>query len=386
MDEKTKFIGRWLSGEYTMTGLCGVHEISRKTGYKWVHRYCGGGPGALEERPRAPHTHPNATPADVVERILKARRKHPTWGPQKLLAWLKRREPSVCWPAASTVGEILRRAGLTKPRRKRRRCSPYRQPFAAVAAPNDVWCADFKGWFRCRNGQRCEPLTITDALSRFLLRCQAVPSTGFENAQRVFDRVFTQYGLPAAIRTDNGTPFASTGLGGLSRLSVWWIKLGIVPERIDSGKPQQNGRHERFHLTLQLETADPPYGDLVVQQHAFERFRHEYNHVRPHEALDGRTPADLYLPSKQRYPVQLEPPDYPAHFEVRRVRRRGFLRWRGKQLFLSKALEDELIGLEPIDERYWTIHFDRYAIGTFDAVAFKVLRETRNQETPVDCN
>lgn len=256
---------------------------------------------------------------EVEDAIVDARGKHPYWGPLKLHAWLERTAPEIQWPAPSTMGEILRRHGLAVPQKKRPKAAPNTEPLKHAAGPNLVWCADFKGWFRCQDGSRCDPLTISDAYSRFLLRCQAAKHPDLWYTKPLFEATFREYGLPARIRIDNGSPFASVGIGGLSELSVWWIKLGIRPERIEPGKPSQNGRHERMHRTLKQETAQPPRSNLREQQRAFDDFRQEYNYQRPHEALQGKTPAECYQASSRPYHGRIRELAYPADFEVRQV-------------------------------------------------------------------
>jgi len=268
----------------------------------------------------------------------------------------------------------LKRNGLSVPRKHRRRATPSSQPFAECTEANRVWCADYKGWFTTGDGQRCDPLTITDGFSRYLLRCQAVDDLSYQVAQGVFEASFREYGLPLAIRTDNGTPFASMGLGGLSRMSVWWLRLGIQLERIKPGKPQQNGRHERMHLTLKQETAQPPAQNARAQQRRFDAFRAEYNHLRPHEAINMKTPASLYQPSPRRYPSGVPEPQYGDGFEVRRVGDRGEFRWNGSKIFLSYALQDELIGLRCCHDRYWEIYFGTLPVAILDCFRRQLLK------------
>ena len=299
MDERVKFIGMYLEGELSMVELCRQFGVERKTGYKWVHRYEQGGPAGLVDRSRAPHHHPNAVVREIEDAIVTLRGRRPRWGPKKLRVKLGRREPPVSWPAASTIGEILQRHGLVVSRRRKRRTPPYVAPLLSAEQPNDVWCADFKGWFRTGDGSRCDPFTLSDSASRLLLRCQAVLHPDEESVRPVLDAAFREFGLPRAIRTDNGPPFATTTVRGLSRLSVWWIKLGIVPERIEPAKPAQNGRHERLHRTLKQETASPPARTLRLQQRAFDQFREYDNHDRPHEALEQQTPHRSIIPRRK---------------------------------------------------------------------------------------
>jgi transposase InsO family protein len=373
MEERMKFIVNYQKQEYSKAALCRIFGISRPTGDKWLDRYAQAGIAGLADQSRAPKHHPNQVSSKIEEAILAARRAYPHWGPKKLRTLLEREMPRQSWPAISTIGEILCRHGLTVPRKRRRRTPPYTQPFATCDGPNAVWCGDFKGWFKTGDGSRCDPLTITDAASRYLLRCQAVKSTGFETTRGLFEATFRQYGLPLAIRTDNGSPFASRGIGGLSRLSVWWIKLGIVPKRIEPGKPQQNGRHERMHRTLKAETAKPPARTLRSQQRAFDRFCKEFNHVRPHEALEMATPASVYTYSPRPYPERLGPVEYPSGLTVRMVQKHGGFYWHRHQVFLGEAFWGERIGLEPLDGRHWTVYFGERVLGVFDSYRYLVL-------------
>lgn len=373
-NEQRRFIECVLDGGETITALCEIFGVSRKTGYKRLSRYRAFGLEGIGDRSRAPYRHPNQTPAELVELILKAKQTHPTWGPEKLVNHLGVAHPDLKLPAASTAGEILKLRGLVKPRKRRRRVEPWRCPFASCHEPNDVWCTDFKGWFRTGDGIRCDPLTISDACTRYLIACKGMERPRQEDVRREFERAFREYGLPGAIRSDNGTPFASVALGGLTKLSVWWIKLGIMPERIAPGHPEQNGRHERMHRTLKEETASPPARTMRAQQRTFDRFRALYNDVRPHEALGQRPPASRYNPSSRDYPSRVREPEYPDGMTVRRVRSNGEIKWRGGLVFLSAALTGEPVGLGPQDDGMWTVHFGPLEIGTLDERAKKVLK------------
>ena len=293
MEERFRFIEEWESGGWSMAELCRFYGVSRVTGYKWIERYESGGLEALRDQSRAPHRHPNAIGSEMEELVISVREKHASWGAPKIGAWLKREHPGQEIPAESTIGAILKRNGLSVPRKRRRRSRSGSEPLAHAAAPNTVWCADYKGWFRTADGTRIDPLTISDAYSRYLFRCQALAAADYAHSKPVFEAAFREYGLPARMRTDNGAPFGSNGESGLTGLTVWWIKLGIVPEHIAPGKPQQNGRHERMHRTLKQETASPPARNRRRQQERFDRFRREYNEERPHEALAQQTPAQL---------------------------------------------------------------------------------------------
>jgi putative transposase len=328
----------------------------------------------LFDRSRAPHNHPHGVSDDIVEAILALRERHPRWGPRKLRAWLDRNRSRTLWPSASTIGRVLLRHGRTARRRRHRRTPPYNQPFRTCLEPNAVWCADFKGWFRTGDGARCQPLTVSDAHSRFVLACRALPTLTQGSVRPVIEALFREYGLPWAIRTDNGAPFASTALGGLSRLAVWWIKLGIMPERIDPGHPEQNGRHERFHRTLKEETALPPRLSLMEQQLTFDRFCQEYNYDRPHEALNNCTPAQIYQPSARPYPSRIPEIVYPDHMSVRRVRPGGQLHWLGQELFLSETLIGEPVAFETIDDRFYQLYYGPVKIARYDNATKKLVK------------
>ncbi len=366
MDERWQFIEECKSQEWSMAEVCRRFEISRKTGYKWLSRYESGGMNALQDGSHAPHHNPRQVLDEVEDAIVEARGKHPHWGPGKLRAWLDRTAPEIQWPAPSTIGEILHRHGLVVPRKKRAKAPPNREPLKHAQGPNVVWCADFKGWFRCQDGSRCDPLTISDAYSRFLLRCQAARHPDGWYTKPLFEATFREYGLPERIRIDNGAPFASVGIGGLSELSVWWIKLGIRPERIEPGKPAQNGRHERMHRTLKQATAQPPRANLREQQKAFDEFRQEYNYERPHEALEGKTPSECYQDSLRPYQSRIRPVQYPASFAVRQVSEGGQIRWNTAYVFVGRALSGEPIGLEPMADGKWRVWFSFYELGEFD--------------------
>src|SRR5271168_3819271 len=382
MEEKLRFIVEYEAGEESMTELCQRYEISRETGYMTLHRYRASGLGGLLAKSHAAQRHANQTPEEIEQQVLELRQAHMRWGPRKLKRILERDEPGRPWPASSTIGVLLKREGLVVARKKRRRTAPYREPLAHAQEANRVWCADFKGWFRTADGQRIDPLTISDAYSRYLLRCQAVEKTNTERVQAIFEAAFREYGMPEAIRTDNGPPFASRAISGLSRLAVWWIKLGIVPERIAAGHPEQNGRHERMHRTLKEEAAQPPAANRRKQQRALDSFCQEYNEVRPHEALDMRTPASVYEPSGRAFPARVPEPEYPETMLVRSVRQHGHFRW-GKDkhdVFLSEVLWSERIGLLPEDDRWFIIYFAQIPIARFDSQTLRVVPLSKASE------
>jgi len=377
MDERMKFIAYYLEHEWPLAALCREFGISRKTGYKWIGRYLEGG---LEDRSRAPKHHPQAVSEPIAEAVIAARVAHPTWGPKKLRVWLQRRDSSVRWPAASTIGELLKRHGLVSSRHRRRSIQRYSEPFIGCDQSNAVWSADLKGWFTTGDGRRCDPLTITDNYSRYLLRCQHVAPTTCEVMQPIFEAAFREYGLPEAIRTDNGVPFATTTVGGLSRLSIWWLRLGITPERIVPGKPSQNGRHERMHRTLKKDTASPPRRTLRAQQRAFDHFRTEFNRQRPHESLAMDTPDSLYRPSPRRYPLLLPEIPYPDDMVLRTVHPQGDLRWKIHQIYLSKTLAGEVVGCRQVDDKIWDIYFAHIRLAQLDTSDYRLkhLPQTRN--------
>jgi transposase InsO family protein len=366
VEQRERFIHDHRAGLFMMSELCARYDVSRKTGYKWLERFDEAGLRGLQDRSRAPHHCPHRIAKEVAAVICAARRQHPSWGPAKLVAWLGPRYPAVDWPAVSTAGDLLARRGLVKKRRRRRH---YQHPGVVpptTTQPNDLWTADFKGHFRTRDGIYCYPLTIADQHTRYLLACHGLLSTKGHGVRPVFDRLFREYGLPGAIRTDNGAPFATCGIHGLSQLNVWWLRLGIQHQRILPASPQQNGAHERMHKTLKGEAIRPPRSTLATQQRAFNDFRRLYNDERPHEALQDRTPASLYRPSRREYSGTLPPVEYPGHFIVKRVTNAGTIRLRKRLLFLANALKQHPVGLEEIDDGVWSIHFCHVLLGRVD--------------------
>src|SRR5512133_623072 len=366
VDQRMQFIVAHGKDEASVAELCRQFGISRKTAYKWIARYHSQGLPGLEALSRAPRHHPNQVPAEQRQAILELRDAHPLWGPKKLLKILGGQDAGGSWPARSTVARLLRLQGRAFDRKKRRRVPPQTQPLAHAHGPNAVWCCDFKGWFCTGDGQKCHPLTITDGFSRCLLRCQGLLETGFEAVWPIFASAFREYGLPQAIRSDNGAPFASRAEGGLSLLSIRWIKLGIRPERIEPGQPQQNGRHERMHLTLKQSAAQPPASSFGRQQERLEAFRQEYNELRPHEALGMATPGSVYAPSPRAFPARLAELEYPDWWQRRKVVSGGDLYWRHQPVFISEVLRGETIALEPLDERYWRAYFGPVFLGALD--------------------
>jgi putative transposase len=372
MDQKVELIGDWLKDEHTIEGLAEHYEVSRNTIYRWINRYKTGGLEALLEASRAPHSHPNATPGDIASRLIEAKLAHPYWGPKKLVVSLRRDYPGTAWPVTSTAQSILKKEGLVKERRLKRRVPPYTRPFQDCLKPNDTWSIDYKGQFRTGDDRLCYPLTISDNFSRYLITCRGLFHPDHDSTRPWLKRAFREYGLPLAIKSDNGTPFASTGLGGLSRLSAWCIRLMIRPERIEPGHPEQNGRHERMHKTLKESTCKPPKPDMKEQQAAFDRFRPEYNRERPHEAHDMATPASVYYPSRRLFPEKLPPVEYDSWLTGRQVRSNGCIKWRGEFVYISQALAGEPVALRQVGEQTWEVMFSFYSLGILDERTGKV--------------
>ena len=363
MDQRTQFIADYLRQVLSVTELCDLYGVSRKTAYKWIDRYLRQGPAGLEERSRRPHGSPNQTAEEIVAVILEARRRHPSWGGKKLLALVHKRHRGWDLPHRSTVCDILQRHGMVPKKRNRRRIGHPGKPSSLILAPNDLWSADYKGQFKTGDGLYCYPLTVTDGFSRYLLGCQGLGSTAVAQAKPVFTELFREFGLPKRIRTDNGVPFATNTLARLSKLSAWWVRLGILPELIEPGKPQQNGRHERMHRTLKAEATRPAAGSLAAQQRKFNRFREEFNHERPHEALDQQTPASCYRASAREMPSKLPPLEYPDRFEVRYVSANGGIRWKRDWVNVSIVCVGEYVGLEEIDDGIWNVYFGPLKLG-----------------------
>jgi transposase InsO family protein len=367
MEQRLEFVREYATELFTMTELAAQYGISRKTGYKWVERYETDGADGLRDRSRRPHESPQATDAELIEALLMQRRRHPRWGATKLLAIATRQAPEAVWPSRSTVCTHLKANGFVRAARRRSPAPEGRRTsLQPIIAANDVWTTDFKGEFRTGDGMYCYPLTLRDGFSRYVLRCDGLLSRTLAATQQRFARAFTEYGLPTRIRSDNGLPFASPGVGGLSTLSVWWIRLGIVPERIAPGHPEQNGSHEQFHRVLKAETARPPAPNGLAQQQRFRRFIREYNEVRPHEALGNESPASRYAPSPRRLPRRLPPLEYPGHMEPRRVSSCGTVSWAGMPLFVATALAGEYIAFEEVDDGLWTLWFATVALARYD--------------------
>jgi putative transposase len=362
MDQKMQLIADFKLGVFSVSDLAARYGVSRKTVYKWTDRYDELGPEGLLDRPRTPHSCPHRTPPEVVSALLDFHDRF-GWGAKKLRKLLRTRRPDLALPSLATVSSILDRHGRVTRRRKRRRLGHPGRPTSPILAPNDVWSADFKGQFKTRDGRYCYPLTVTDNFSRYLLGCQALKSTEVAGSKPVFTRLFREFGLPARIRTDNGVPFATVSLARLSRLSAWWVRLGVLPELIEPGRPQQNGRHERMHKTLKSATARPPARDLRAQQRRFNRFRDEFNHVRPHEAIGLEVPASLYTASPRPFPERLPRLEYPSHFETRYVSHNGGMRWNCAWVNVSITCAGEYVGLEEVDDGVWDVYFGPLRLG-----------------------
>jgi putative transposase len=350
--------------------LCRRHGISRPTGHTWLKRYRAEGLAGLEDRSHRPHSCPHLTPEPVIERILEIRR-HRGWGAPKIQRILQEEFDQA--PSIDAIHRVLLNHELVIPKKPRRKHTRPSRPLTSMEAPNDTWTTDFKGEFRTGDGTLCYPLTVQDGHSRFLLDCHAMERVEIAGTRRRFEHLFREYGLPERIRSDNGTPFSSQALGGLSQLSVWWIKLGITPELIEPGKPQQNGRHERMHRTLKADTALPPEADLSAQQQAFDRFRSMYNEERPHQALGQERPASRYTPSLRPYPKGAEPITDPLHFEVRLVSQDSTIRWRSSKVFVSHLLGREEVGLEEVGDGVWAVFFGPVHLGWLDESDYRIM-------------
>ena len=365
LDQRRQFIETFASTQWSMTELCARFGVSRPPGYKGLARHRAGGADALRDRSHAPHHCPHRLASPVAALVLAARRQY-GWGAKKLLVVLRRQYPHYDWPARSTVNDLLARHHLLRRQRRRRR---WRHPGSAplvTTHPNQVWPADFKGQFKTGDGRYCYPLTITDHFSRALLVCHGLPSVRAAAARPVFRALFREVGLPDAIRTDNGTPFAAATFHGLSALNVWWMQLGIVHQRIPPASPHYNGTHERMHRDLKRETTRPAAQTRRAQQRRFDAFRIRYNDVRPHEALEDHTPRSRWHPSPRPYPEQRVPPDYPAALEIRRISSCGTFSWHGRPLFVSETLRGEDIALEEVADGIWNLVYYRTLLGRID--------------------
>ena len=371
VNERTRFVVLYTEGaeeeEPNLSELCRRFGITRPTGYKWLERFKAGGLLALMDQSRARREVQNRTAPWIEDAVVLQRKKRPTWGPAKLLFALEKARPDVEWPSPSTVGEILKRKGLIRPRRRRIRTEWMGGTLEGARGPNDVWAVDFKGHFAMRDGKRCHPLTVTDLCSRYLIQCAGLEREGVDLVQPQLELAFQEFGIPNRLRSDNGPPFSSLAAGGLCPLAVWLIQLGITPERIRPSSPQENGSHERMHRTLKAEATRPPQQGMAEQQRAFDDFRAIFNRDRPHEALGQRPPATLYASSERPFPAQLKHPEYPAGFDVRRTNHLGQFSFRNTKLRTSKALVRTQVGLQPVDEDRWQLFYGPLSFGFIDA-------------------
>ena len=372
MDLRKAMMVDLLENNYQIAELSRKYKVSRKTVYKWIKRFREAGEEGLKERNKAPKYHPNQVGDEIRELIVAMRIKHKLWGPKKIRHKLGKDHPEVRVPAKSTIGKILKQEGLIGPKRRKLITPPYLAPLSESLAPNDIWTADFKGQFRTGDGKLCYPLTIVDDCSRYILLCRALEHPTHDEVRKWFAWAFQTYGMPKAIRTDNGPPFASHSLGGLSRLAVWFIQLGIKPERIQIGHPEQNGRHERMHRSLKQATAKPPKANMLLQQEAFNAFLEEYNQERPHEALNMLTPATIYEPSSIPFPELPIKFTYPMDGIIRSVRSNGEIHWNKGKLFISENLYHERILLMPTDNNTYEIWFRSLLIGKLDKISNKI--------------
>lgn len=371
LDERMKFVGRLLSGE-KMAPLCREFGISRVTGHKVWKRYQEQGTSGLKNQSRSPNHHPNQVPYAVEQLIVRLKKEKAQWGAPKIRELIGRRYPNVKLPAISTVHCVLDRHGLVRHKKRRKKFTAVAGYLSTPQQPNDLWCTDFKGQFLMKNDDYCFPLTIMDFQSRYVLGCEALRSTEEDPCYRVFVEVFQEHGLPGAIRSDNGVPFASgNSLWGLTKLSVWWIRLGIKIERIEPGHPQQNGRHERMHRTLKAEATQPAGSNLLQQQERFDEFRKEYNHERPHQALDMKCPSDLYERSSRKY-EGLPEVTYPGYEKTLLLSNCGRICMnRGMKIHVSKAFANQPVGLDRVDDHVWEVSFMEYDLGFIDDLSRK---------------
>ncbi len=374
VEQRLQFVNAVKEQPWNFAECCRRFGVSRTTGYIWMERYRKAGEAGLQARSRAPHSHPNAMDPGLAQRLLEVKMRYPCLGPQKVLECLQLEGyPEELLPAKSTVGELFKRNGLVQPRQRRVRSAPHSAPLAHADQANALWSLDFKGQFRTADGRWCYPLTVSDNASRYLLVCQGLARPTEQAVWAYMEQAFRQYGLPRAIRSDNGAPFASVGLGGLTRLAVWWIKLGIGLERIVPGHPEQNARHERMHRTLR-ETIAAPRANLAAQQRRLHWFQDYYNHARPHAALGGVPPARCYSTSPRTYPCRLREPHYPVGFKVQRVRTNGQIRWRSGYVFIAEALIGEPVALRQLSDELWELWFYTHKLGLLNSRTMRVER------------
>jgi len=374
MDLKNQLVTDLDKEQFSITDLSQKYGISRPTVYKWLERYKQLGIEGLKEQSRAPKRCPHRTPKKILNLVIQEKLKNRKRGPRKVRAQLKRRYPELELPAVSTISYWLKKEGLVEHRKKRLHVPPYTEPFAECSAPNKVWSMDYKGQFYTKNGRVCYPLTLSDNFSRFLLGCKALAGPRYIPTRDALISAFREYGLPDAIRSDNGTPFAGKCVGGLSRLSIWFIQLGIIPERIEKGCPQQNGRHERMHRTLKNDVLDQIAKNLKEQDKRFDIFRYDYNNYRPHESLNDQTPSDYYKKSNRPYVKHLHQPGYDYDYKVRQVRRDGMIKFNGRMFYITELLRGQSVGLKEIADGLWQIQYSFYVLGSVDLRKNKIIR------------
>ena len=374
MDLKIKLINDWNLGYFSITDLSQKYGVSRPTVYKWLRRYEQFGIEGLKEQSRAPKRRPLRISEEILNLVIQEKLKNRKRGPRKIRAQLKRKYPKRKFPAVSTMAYWLKKQGLVEQRKKRLHVPPYTEPFAECHAPNDTWSIDYKGQFFMKDGHVCYPLTLSDNFSRFIFACQALEGPRYDPTRRCLESVFREYGLPRAIRSDNGIPFAGRCIGALSRLMIWWILLGIIPERIAKGCPQENGRHERMHRTLKSDALDPVAGNLKEQQKAFDLYRHDYNNDRPHESLNDQTPSDYYEKSNRSYVEHPHLPDYGHEYLVRHVHHSGEIKFMSRMFYLTELLAGMPVGLKEIEDGLLQLQFSFYALGSIDLRKNKIIR------------
>lgn len=373
MDAKILFISDWLRNLFNFSELCRKHGISRKTGYKWVTRYREDAECWFKERSRRPRTSPFVTPEILRREIIWLRERHKDWGAKKIAGWLRLRRADWKTPSESAIYKILKTEKLVVEGKKRRLVPKFHMPLAPVSRCNELWTADFKGQFVVGDGTMCYPLTVMEHTSRYLIDCVFLSGTRYEETQKAFERIFERYGLPDRIRTDNGPPFAAIAVGGLSRLSIWWLKLGIMPERIEPGHPEQNGQHERMHRTLKKATVEPPARNKIEQQKRFDEFRREYNEERPHESLEQMPPASRYTISERKLADAAKKIEYPVHYRLAFVNSNGCISHNRKYVYVGYLLRGETVGLEEIDLLTWEVSFCSIRLGHFKEDPFSAI-------------
>ena len=381
IDQRKLFIQEHLENKENIAQLCRQFDISRPTGYKWIERYKNEGFKGLEDKSRAPYIQKDATPTEVVNAILEIKYKYPTWGPKKIKGYLELEFPHKNWPSKTTIENFLKKNGLTIPRKLRKRLAQKTQPLADCNESNNTWCLDFKGWFMTRDNLKCEPFTLMDAHSRYLFCCCNLDANKTDYVWGVLDRMFREYGLPQYMRSDNGPPFATRGAGRLSRLSVRLIKAGITPEFIDPGKPCQNGRHERMHLTVKQDSISNTL-NLEEQQIKFSDFIEYYNFIRPHESLGQKRPGDIYQPSPRIWNGRLKSPEYSDEYMTVKVHSCGKANWKGKVLYISRVLDREPVGIKENAKGKLEVFYGPIFLGELDNDKLKFKRLSgRNRKT-----